>query len=84
MNKTTHPLTQVADMLDNLRPADAGMYCLHVQHHEIHICRSGLVPKELVIIAYIKSGDINYGLTTSLWNRIEAKIRTMIREGVIE
>lgn len=84
MDPKIHPLTTVVMLVDSMRPADRGTYCLYVEHHELQICRAQLVPKDAPRIAVISALDINTGLTTERWNHIEAVIRTLVKKGVIE
>lgn len=84
MDPKIHPLTTVQKLIDRTRPVDGGVYSLYVEHYELHICRSGLVPKDAPVIACIGALDINTGLTTERWNHLDAVIRTLIKKGVIE
>lgn len=84
MDPKKHPLVEVADLLTNLRPASPGMYLLHVDHHKLCCCNANLATKDAIPIARINSDDINNGLSTKVWNKIEDKIRTLTRQGVLK
>jgi len=84
MDPKKHPLIEVAELLDSLRPASPGMYLLHAYHHELNCCHCPLAPKDAVQIAILTSQAINEGLTSNMWNQIEARIRTYIKQGVLE
>lgn len=84
MDPKKHPLTTVADLMNEIRPAKKGMWCLFVQYHTLDICLCQFVPKDSAIIARINSADINDGLSREMWDRIEARIRIYIKQGVLE
>lgn len=84
MDPKRHPLITVVKLIDAIRPADAGTYCLYAEHHELHICRTNLVPKDSPVVYQISTLDINTGLSTFQWNRIDARIRIFIKEGILE
>lgn len=84
MNPKKHPLVEVEKLMNNIRPAARGTYCLYVLHHELELSRCNLVPKDLPIIARINSADINNGLSSNLWTSIENIIRTHLKQGVLE
>lgn len=84
MDPKIHPLTTVQKLIDKIRPVDRGTYYLYVENHEMHICRCKLVPKGLPIIAVLSTLDINTGIITMQWNLIDAKIRRLTKQGIIE
>ena len=84
MDPKKHPLVEVADLVNAVRPGAPGMWCLYVHHHLLDICLCQLVPKDAPVIARINSNDINTGLTGEMWRMIEAKIRTLLKLGVLE
>lgn len=84
MNPKMHPLVAVVRLIETVIPADRGTYCLYVEAHELHLCRAQLVPKDSPKIAIISSLDINTGLPKNLWDRIDARIRIFIKQGILE
>ncbi len=84
MNPKKHPLVTIKELLDGLRPVGGGAYLLFAYHHELNCCHCNLAPKDAVKIAVINSSHINLGLTSDMWDRIEAKIRTLLKQGVLK
>jgi len=84
MDPKMHPLTAVTKLLKTIPPAAGGTYCLYAEGHEMHICRCRLVPKDLPIIAHITSLDMSAGFTPDKWHAIDARIRTFIKQGILE
>lgn len=78
-----HPLTAVAKLCDEIRPAGGGAHCLYAQNHKLHISQGRSVSKDSHIIAWLNSSDINLGLTKTNWDKIDAKIRTLKKQGVL-
>lgn len=84
MNPKKHPLVEVADLLKSLRPARPGMYRLYAYIGELNCCLCQLAPEDAASIACINSKDVNEGLTTEMWNSIDARIRIYLKQGVLE
>ncbi len=84
MDPKKHPLVEVEELLDILQPASPGMYLLYAYKEDINCCHCNLAPKDAVPIARIRSDDINDGFTTRMWERIEAKIRIYLKQGVLK
>jgi len=84
MDPIKHPLTTVAELLNELRPAASGMYSLHAYLGNLNCCLSNLAPKDGATIAVLNSRDINDGLSRQLWDQVEARIRILIKQGVLE
>lgn len=84
MDPKKHPLVEVKELLDTLRPAAPGMYLLYAYRHDINCCHCNLAPKDTNQIAILTSRAINEGLTSNMWNQIEARIRTYLKQGVLE
>ncbi len=84
MDPKKHPLVEVKELLDILRPAGGGAYLLFAYHHKLDCCHYNLAPKDAAKIAVINSSHINLGLTSDMWNQIEARIRIYLKQGVLE
>lgn len=84
MDPKIHPLTTVQKLIDKMRPVDAGVYCLYAETQDIHIARCKLVPKDAPVIARLTTVEINVGIDTRIWSRIDARIRILTKQGVLE
>lgn len=84
MDPKKHPLVEVEQLLNTLRPAASGMYNLHAYLGDLNCCKCELAPKDACTIAKINSNDVNEGLTPDMWTRIEARIRIYLKQGVLK
>ncbi len=84
MDRKTNPLTIIRRLFAALQPAEPGTYYLYVQHLELRICRYPDYPRDFPVVARFNSNDINNGLSSHHWNKIAAKIRMFIKQGIIE
>lgn len=84
MDPKKHPLIEVKELLDTLRPARRGTYLLYAYHHELDCCLCQLAPLDAAKIAILSSRDINNGLASNIWQGVEDKIRILTKQGVLE
>jgi len=84
MDPKVHPLTEVVKLMKSLHPVAHHTYCLYAEAQGIHIARCDLVPKDAPLIARISPFELDVGITTEKWSRIDARIRIFTKEGKLE
>ncbi len=84
MDPKVHPLTEVVKLLKSVQPVEKHMYCLYAEAQDMHIARCELVPKDAPLIARLSPLEINVGITTARWSRIDARIRIFTKQGKLE
>ena len=78
-----HPLITVARILDARRPVDRGAYILYAKDKKIRLCKEQNKPNGYRTILRLISRDINDGLTMAVWDRADARIRKLRKEGIL-
>ena len=80
---TNQLLEQITILLEMHKPVMSGMYVLFVENEDVRFGLRSLFGKGGCVIATLSSWDVNAGLTSKMWQRIEDRIRIFKRQGVL-
>jgi len=76
-------LLKVADLLDELRPVGAGSFRVYVYKKAVGVRRRKDVPIGSHAIAQLTSRDINDGLTSRGWDKIQGELVDLVTRGLL-
>lgn len=76
-------LQKVAELLDSKRPAAPGMYLLYVKDKEVRLGKLYDCREEPDKIRALYSKDINEGLRSRAWDRVQDRIAALRKQGVL-
>jgi len=74
-------IDQIADMVSDPKIAFGQGRMLYIQNGVLCLGNRMDIPPDAINVAYIRSSQIRYGLTSREWFRLEEKIRALIKEG---
>ncbi len=77
-------LDQASDLIVVAQHAPLGVYRLYARNGRLELCKISVVDLTVESIHIFNSADVNTDLSSLVWNRIDAKIRTLHKKGLLK
>ena len=74
-------LTKVSQLLSKKSPVPSGLYVLYLEDHQPLLTCYGFKPTPQYVLAILRSGDINVGITSKMWTQIKDRYAIFTKRG---